>query len=102
MQSTLFQERAQWVEEKNNLINNQPSSRTVIPQNNSELVEEMAKLRQENRTLKETLQSGGGKGKNDSLLLQRLENYRIRLEMYDKKGDANKERQLYDQLFKKY
>jgi len=55
MQSTLFQERAQWVEEKNNLINNQPSSRTVIPQNNSELVEEMAKLRQENRTLKETL-----------------------------------------------
>lgn len=44
------------------------------------ILEEIDQLRKENRDLKEIIESGGaGKTSNDSMLLQRLENYRMRL-----------------------
>ena len=44
------------------------------------ILEEIDQLRKENRDLKEIIESGGsGTTSNDSILLQRLENYRMKL-----------------------
>ena len=62
----------------------------------------MDRLRKENQDLKELLSSGTGTSADNKILLDRLESYRLRLEMYESKEGATKERQLYDELFEKY
>ena len=36
------------------------------------------------------------------MLLERLENYRIKLEMYESKGDVKNQRKLHDELFDRH
>lgn len=61
-------------------------------------MEEIDQLRKENRDLKEVIESGTGGGSDNSILMQRLENYRMKLEFYEK-GES---KGLYDELFSKY
>jgi len=42
-------------------------------------MEELVKLRKENQDLKEVMESGSGAASDSKILLERLENYRIRL-----------------------
>ena len=44
----------------------------------------------------------GGSGGDDKILLERLENYRRKIEFYESKGDKGAEKSYYDELFKKY
>ena len=99
LQNQLFKERAEWVEQKNSLLAelekapaNRSVSKSMIREEASS--EEVARLRKENRDLKDALESTGGHG--NSMLLERLENYRIKLEMYESKGDVKSERKLHD------
>ena len=82
IEATLFRERGEWVEQKANLIKEieeLQQSQSKLEQD-KKVLEEIDHLRKENRDLKEIIESGGaGKSSNDSMLLQRLENYRMRL-----------------------
>ena len=51
--------------------------------------------------LKQMLEAGGSGG-DDKILLERLENYRRKIEFYESKGDKGAEKSYYDELFKKY
>ena len=82
IEATLFRERGEWVEQKANFIKEieeLQQSQSKLEQD-KKVLEEIDHLRKENRDLKEIIESGGaGKASNDSMLLQRLENYRMRL-----------------------
>ena len=51
-------------------------------------MQEISDLRDENERLKQMLEAGGSGG-DDKILLQRLENYRRKIEFYESKGDKN-------------
>lgn len=90
-ETKLFKERSQWVQEKDKLIKEieELETRHDEAKLNNKVMEEMDQLRKDNRDLKELIETGSGGSTNDNkMLLERLENYRMRLEFYenDKQG----------------
>ena len=81
LEARTFAEKEQWVEERSRLIEEIASGKVTLSQKEVEgtVAEEMDRLRKENRDLKELLEAGGGGEGDNRVLLERLENYRIRL-----------------------
>ena len=90
-ETKLFKERSEWVQEKDKLIKEieELETRHDEAKLNNKVMEEIDQLRKDNRDLKELIETGSGGSTNDNkMLLERLENYRMRLEFYenDKQG----------------
>lgn len=110
VETTLFEERAKWVDERAKLI--EEMQKVQENKANVELInkylEDISTLRIENEELKQLLDGGSGTGGSDKVLLARLASLEQKLKFYESKGkmsDNERYNELYEQyneLLKKY
>ena len=97
LQNMLFKERADWTEERIKLTGELEDNRQARANNerNANYMIEIDALKEENEKLREIVESGTGTGGDDRIMMERLDNFKRKVEYLESK-DPKKDVQLYN------